>query len=173
MYKIRVTHPKDAPKLPAIERSASLVFLAIPDLAWIAEDDVQSVNDHLKLIAEGYSIVAVDKQDNPVGFLNAEVQGAILHIWELSVAQPFQCQGIGHRLIQHTIKAAKQQGLSAITLTTFTDIAWNRPFYEKQGFHIVSETVLSTHLQNVFACESVYGLPRERRCAMQLRLDDK
>ena len=172
MYEIRESRPADAALLPAIERSAGQVFLTIPDLAWIADDDIQSVDMHLKLISDGYSLVAVNGQDVPVGFLNAERQGNALHILELSVGLTFQGQSIGSMLVRRAIADAKRQGLSAITLTTFRNVAWNRPFYEKLGFRTVNEIDLPLYLQSILDCEVRSGLLREERCAMRLALEE-
>ena len=57
--KIRKARAADAAALPDIERSSGKAFLSLSDLAWIAGDDVQSVERHLELIANGYAGVAV------------------------------------------------------------------------------------------------------------------
>jgi len=81
-FQIRQTKPADAPFLPAVERSAGEVFRAIPSLAWIADDDDQSVETHLAQITVGTSWVATDDADVPIGFLIGEVFDRELHIEE-------------------------------------------------------------------------------------------
>jgi len=170
MYSIRVSRSEDAVLLPAIERSAGQAFLAIADLAYIVTGEVQSVDDHLQLIAEGYSVVAVNEDDQPIGFINGERQDGALHIWELAVALEYQKAGIGRALIAHSIEVAKSQGLTAVTLTTFKDVSWNQPFYQRLGFQLFNSDEIPLRLQQILACEVVHGLPGERRCAMQYSL---
>lgn len=170
LFVIRKAKPADAKLLPAIERSAGKAFLALPDLAWIADDDVQSVDRHIELIVGGASWVAVDQHDQPIGFLNAEKLEASLHIWELAVQHEFQGQGIGRGLIEHVIETARSEGAAALTLTTFREVAWNQPFYERLGFHTLDADTMPTELQTLLDNEVANGLPGEKRCAMMLLL---
>lgn len=50
---IRVAEFDDASRLPAIERSADEVFRTTSDLAWIADDDVMSEDEHRQRISLG------------------------------------------------------------------------------------------------------------------------
>ncbi|WP_255448407.1 GNAT family N-acetyltransferase [Telmatospirillum sp. J64-1] len=170
MVRIRKARPADAERLPEVERSAGKAFLAIADLAWIADDEVQSAERHLELIAGGFSWVAFDGEDVPVGFLSAEKCGNRLHLWELAVAQRHQGQGIGRRLLQQAVEAARSDSLEAVTLSTFRDVPWNRPFYERLGFRTLEAGEMPAALQAVLDEEVARGLPGERRCAMMLAL---
>ncbi|MBW8907503.1 MAG: hypothetical protein JF620_00445, partial [Mesorhizobium sp.] len=53
MTTIRPARPDDAEALPAIEQSAGLAFRAIPELAWLADGDNASPEQHRALIAGG------------------------------------------------------------------------------------------------------------------------
>jgi predicted N-acetyltransferase YhbS len=170
MIVIRPARPSDAARLPAVERSAGRAFAVLPDLAWIADDDVLSETRHLELIATGDTRVAVDEDDLPVGFAAAEEIDGAFHLWELSVRHDLQGRGIGRRLVAATVAAARRRGLAAVTLTTFVDVAWNRPFYERQGFRVVDECDLSVRLRAVLDAEVAAGLVRTSRCAMIHRL---
>lgn len=88
------TAPEDAQRLPDVERSAGRAFLTIPDLAWIAEDDVQSVDRRLELIAGGYAWTALENGAIG-GFFSTEKMDNALHIWELAVHSDFQGRGSG------------------------------------------------------------------------------
>ncbi|KAJ5602519.1 GCN5- N-acetyltransferase [Penicillium hordei] len=61
---IRQAKAKDAPLLPAVERSAAQAFLQFTDLAWLATGDVQSVKQHLEFIRRGLERVAVDAEES-------------------------------------------------------------------------------------------------------------
>lgn len=167
MTRIRPTREDEAEILPGIERSAGRLFLQIPELAWIADDDVQSVEDHLKAIAQGASWVAVDDGGAPMGFLSAEVVDDELHIWELAVRYPSQGSGLGRALVSEALAAARQRGLAAVTLTTFRDLSWNEPFYQRLGFKTLDPGQAGERLNMILRTEADRGIPIERRCAMR------
>jgi ribosomal protein S18 acetylase RimI-like enzyme len=96
---IRLATKRDAKFLPDIERSAGAAFLSIPELAWIASDDVQSEEQHLALIENGGAWVAANARDAPVGFLNGERRGGAFHILEISISSQLQGRGLGRLLI--------------------------------------------------------------------------
>jgi GNAT superfamily N-acetyltransferase len=162
---IRLARPADAQALPEIERDAGRNFLAIPDLAWIASDNVTSAEDHLSRVAGATVWVAEDAETGVVGFLNAEAIGEDLHIWEVAVRGDFQQRGIGACLIDAAFDHARAAGLAAVTLTTFRDVAWNAPFYARNGFAIVEGDGLDDRLAGLLRQEADWGMPR--RCAMR------
>ncbi len=168
--RIRLARPADAERLPAIERSAAEAFRALPELAWIAGREVDTVGDHLAAMERGPVWLAVDKGDVPLGFVSSEVVGDRLHVRELSVQQASQRQGLGRALMEHATHQARDRGLAALTLTTFRDVAWNGPFYRRLGFEEVAPHDLSPDLAQILAHEVVRGLPGDQRCAMRLTL---
>ena len=166
---IRIARTEDAALLPVIERAAGTRFRTLPDLAWIADGEPMSAEAHGRLITQGTCWIAED-DGAPVGFLAAERAGPELHIVELSVLPVRQGQGIGRALIDAAFKRADNDGLTAVTLTTFRDVPWNAPFYARIGFGEVPPMALSARLAAIRAEESRHGLPAERRCAMRYPL---
>lgn len=170
MITVRPARPDDAEALPAIEQSAGLAFRAIPGLAWLADEDNASPEQHRALIAQGACWVAVNARDEPLGFLSAAIEGDALHIWELDVHLDWQGRGIGRALLQQAVDDTRRRGLAAITLTTFRDVAWNAPFYRKSGFEILKGAETDDRLTGLLKTEAARGLPAKRRCAMRLDL---
>lgn len=167
---IRLAVAEDVAFLPAIERSAGQSFLAIPELAWLAQDDVTSEGDHRSRICAGATWVSeVDAQI--VGFLSAEASEEALHVWELAVHFDRQNKGIGRALVMQAIGYARSAGLSSVTLTTFITVPWNAPFYSSVGFGIVRPENLSPRLVSILNEEQENGLPPDLRCAMVLELE--
>lgn len=164
---VRVTAEADVGRLPAVERSAADAFRSIADLAWIADDRVMSVDEHHRFVQSGTAWVAV-ADDGPVGFICCETMGAELHVWELAVQTDWQQQGIGRRLMEAAIAHARAADLSRLTLTTFRDVPWNEPFYQRLGFDTVDRPESEARLGELVAGETARGLPR--RCAMVLPL---
>ncbi len=166
IYEIRPAMPEDAALVPAIEQSAGDLFRSHPDLAWIADGDVQSEQRHIDLIAHGAAWVALDADGFPVAFLNGELIGRSFHIWEMSVHRDHQRQGLGSKLVGHAYDYALAKGYLALTLTTFRQVDWNDVFYSRLGFQLVEGGQLSDKLSQILADEATAGLPAGRRCAM-------
>jgi GNAT superfamily N-acetyltransferase len=167
--EVRPTRPDDVRHLPGVERSAAKSFLAIPELSWIAGDEVMPEQAHDRYRAAGTSWVAA-AVGPPVGFLCAEAAGDALHIWEIAVHEDWQGRGLGRRLVAAATAFARTTELIAVTLTTFRDVPWNEPFYGRLGFHTLAPAELGQRLEAILAGEARRGLPGERRCAMRLAL---
>lgn len=166
---VRLARIDEAESLPAVERSAGEAFRAIPDLAWIADDDVLSADAHSAAIAAGTAWIAADG-DVAVGFLTAEPAGDALHILELAVRFDRQRRGLGRRLIDAAADHARALGLTVLTLTTFRDVPWNGPYYARLGFTIIDERNLNPRLAAIVTEEEARGMPQGSRCAMRWAL---
>ena len=161
----------DAARLPDVEFSAGQAFRSIPELAWIADDNVQVPETHISLMERGVAWVAVDGSDTPIGFINGEPLDGYLHIWEMSVNQDQQGKGIGRALMDQAKEHAKRSGYKGLTLTTFRNVPWNDRFYMSTGFTVLQSTEVSSALMKVLQEEVQAGLPGERRCAMRLEFE--
>ena len=164
-WSLRLARPEDADHLPAIERAAGQLFADDPDLAEIDFDEVWTRAEHRKLIAKGHCLTAF-VGDEIAGFLTAEPFRRELHIWEMSVHPARQRCGIGAGLLRACMIDARNSGFSALTLTTFRDIAWNGPFYKRLGFAEITDFETHQRLADALAEEVEDGLPQARRCAM-------
>jgi GNAT superfamily N-acetyltransferase len=171
---IRHADAEDAPDLPAIERSAGQTFKSIPELAFIAEDAVMSVREHLAMIKSGVVLVAqaLDGDDigSLVGFVACSQRSDDLHVHEMSVHVTRQGQGIGRALLSAALEHGLEIGAKRATLTTFRDLAWNERFYASMGFETLAPDRLDPRLRDLLAAEAKRGLPPEQRCAMALVL---
>ncbi|WP_394764211.1 GNAT family N-acetyltransferase [Phenylobacterium sp.] len=167
---VRPALESDASLLPDVERSAGEVFRDVPALAWIADDEVQSEEQHRVYARAGNSWVAVDEGDRPLGFLSAEPCGEELHIWELAVRRDQQGRGAGRALFEACLRYARLRDLTAITLTTFRGLPWNEELYHRWGFETLVEENTGGRLADILSDEREHGLPSEQRCAMRLVL---
>lgn len=163
---IRPACPADAALLPAIETSAGHLFRTIPGLEWIADDGVLPEATHRRLIAQGTVWVAQTPAGRLCGFLDAEVFGDELHLWELAVDADHQQMGIGKGLVREACRHASAAGLAAVTLTTFRDVPWNAPWYARLGFRHEAASP-DSRLAGVLRDEASHGLPAQRRVAMR------
>ena len=167
---VRRAEIRDASRLPAVERSAAQAFLEHPHLAWVADDSVQTVEQHMKLIESEVAWVAVDRDDAPIAFLNGNSTNGNLHIREVSVHLDHQRKGIGRALMGAAKQWAVENSCSTITLTTFRNIPWNEGFYKSLGFRTLKSSEVTPSLDTIMKDEADSGLPIEQRCAMCLRL---
>lgn len=164
---VRPTRPGDVTALPTIERAAGERFRDVPALAWLADGEVISAEQHLEYVERGLSWLAL-ANDRPVGFILAEAHPSSLFIVELSVDRDWQGKGIGRQLIARAVDHARTLGLASLTLTTFRDVPWNAPFYARLGFEKM--TTLTPELRQKREEETAHGLAYNARCAMRLPL---
>jgi len=165
-WLIRVAAREDARALPPIEFSASRRFLEIPDLALLPDDDYMPIEAHQRYIVQGTEWIAVNESQELFGFLAAEIVNRDLHLWELAVRGDVQSRGIGRQLIQAAQTFARERHLESLTLTTFSDVPWNAPWYSRLGFEM---SVGDRRLTALVRAEIERGLPR--RCAMRRMVD--
>ena len=153
---IRLAQPAELPYLQEIENAAGESFrdIGMPE---IADDDPMS----LEALAEHEVRVAVGEEGVPVAFVAiSDVDGAI-HIHEAAVHPSHARQGIGAALIEHVRRSGR-----AVTLTTFRDVPWNQPYYERLGFRVVTD--VSPGLAEIMRGEASRGLDPANRVAMVL-----
>ncbi|MGH9060644.1 MAG: GNAT family N-acetyltransferase, partial [Acidimicrobiales bacterium] len=88
------------------------------------------------------------------------------HIEQVSVDPAHAGSGLGRDLIDHASAWAGAHGFAELTLTTFTDVVWNGPYYERLGFRRIPEDRLGPGLAEIRRRESAAGLDRWPRAAM-------
>lgn len=70
----------------------------------------------------------------PVAFVRVDDVDGLAHVDELAVIPRRMRQGIGGRLLERACEWARDHDYPAITLITYADVPWNRPFYAAHGF---------------------------------------
>ena len=164
-FSIRLARVEDAAFLPDIELAAGKLFLGIEGLAGVAGMHAIPEERQRAMIGKGHSLVA-ESANRLVGFVSTEPFRRELHIREFSVHPDMQRKGVGSVLLRAVGIDAGNSGFAALTLTTFTDVPWNAPFYARHGFEEVSDLDAHPRLKADIEQEVAHGLPRERRCAM-------
>ncbi|MBV8690451.1 MAG: GNAT family N-acetyltransferase, partial [Actinobacteria bacterium] len=101
------------------------------------------------------------------GFVLAEEVDGCGHIEELAVSSAHGGRGLGTALIDAVVQWAATNGMPALTLTTFIDVPWNRPFYERRGFRVLADDEITAGLRAKVLEEEGYGLPAEIRVVMR------
>jgi GNAT superfamily N-acetyltransferase len=129
-HPIRVARPDEYDALRAVEDSGDAMFLDVGIGPFAAPEE----DDHLESAA-----VVLAAGDPPVGFACVDVVDGAAHLWQLSVLPSAGRRGLGTALVEAVCGWAAEQGLAAVTLTTFRDVPWNGPFYRRHGFRELAE----------------------------------
>ena len=104
------------------------------------------------------------------------VGGSGLHLEQIAVCPDAMRQGIGRMLIRAAMGVALDRGARELTLMTYADVAWNGPWYAREGFVPVtpeSHPERWAALSPLRASEERMGLARAgRRTGMVAQLED-
>jgi len=117
---------------------------------------------------EGRLWVALDPAGGPIGFALAGTDDDTAHLLELAVHPDHGRRGVGRQLVEVVVAWARDRGRRAVVLTTFAEVPWNAPFYERLGFRRLEATELSPTLARTLREEEAEGL--HGRVAMRLDL---
>lgn len=166
---IRAATGDDLPILQDIERAAGKPFAEVGMTA-VADDDPPALDTLREFLEDGRAWVWADSTDHPVGYLIVGVVDGCAHIEQVSVHPDHRGARIGKQLIEHAAAWAKTQGLQAITLTTFTEVPWNGPYYERLGFRYLAPATETPGLRELRAGEATNGLDRWPRACMRAEL---
>jgi GNAT superfamily N-acetyltransferase len=163
---IRPTRSADLPVIQQIELAAGELFRTI-GMADIADHPVPTVEVLTAYQRAGHSWVAVDHTDRPVAFVLVRLVDGAAHIEQVSIDPAHAHRRIGRDLIDHVEAWATGLGLRpALTLTTFRDVQWNGPYYERLGFSVLAPSDRGPELASLMADEAAHGLDPAQRIAM-------
>ena len=168
-YQIRLAKFHELSLLNDIEQSASTIF---QNTKYALETNQECLSLELCQQQQSKNLiwVAVDEQKQLVGFAVILIVDNLAHLHELSVTPQHGRKGIGSKLVKEIINWAKQANFKAITLSTFSDIPWNAPFYKKLGFDKIKEEEIGQELKIIRLKEAELGLPIEDRILMILKI---
>jgi GNAT superfamily N-acetyltransferase len=117
-------------------------------------------------IEAGRTLVAVTGEDEPVGFAVLTLVDGGPHLHQLSVRRSWMRRGIGRALVEHVVASIGHQDLS---LTTYADLPWNRPVYERMGFVCLDAASCGEEMRQILAEERATLPAPGQRVAMVRR----
>ncbi len=164
-YRIIHARERDVSYLPAIELAAAQLLAS-----HLQESELNDTTplEHLSRAQTGGRLWVAAADDVPVGFAYVELlPSGAPHLEEIDVHPSHGRRGLGRLLIGAVCAWTLRQGHGSITLTTFRDVPFNQPFYERCGFEEVPASTLSTELVAIFAAEARRGLDPEKRLVMR------
>jgi GNAT superfamily N-acetyltransferase len=150
--------------LRRLEVSAGQAFARI-GMDRVAGDEALPADEMLSFVRDGRAWVTVDDDDRPIAYLLALWVDGVAHIEQVSVDPAHAGHGLGAALIEHAADWARAHGSPALTLTTFADVPWNAPYYERLGFRPLTE--LTPGLRAIRDEEAAHGLDEWPRIAMR------
>ena len=167
-YTIASAREHDLGKLSAIERAAAMQF---PDHLITPKERVSVVplSQLVEARENGRLWVALTWEQQPVGFIIVALEADAGFIVEVDVLPDHQGRGLGRALIQEVVDWAREKGLHRVTLTTFSDVPWNAPFYERLGFCRIDRNQLTKDFTRKLDDEERRGL--RGRVAMELLIE--
>ena len=170
---IRIGLTADIDILAGIDHDACTLFVrAGLDLDLPTEHEVTLAERErwLTCLAAGTVLIAVDRTGADVGFAAVGLRDAEQFLDQLSVRVSSMGQGIGTALLRASMRMAMNRGGQALWLTTYNHLSWNRPYYERHGFVLVSPEQCGEELRSELAFER-RCLPRpEQRVVMRKNL---
>ena len=161
---LRPLRTHDIARVQQIEREAGQAFREV-GLPAIADDDPYDVDELEAYIASGRGWVIEDEPDHPLGYVVVDVLDGAAHVEQVSVDPTASGRRLGRALLDHVAQWARTEGLAGVTLTTFRDVPWNAPYYERLGYRVLAEHELGSELVGRRDHEAFEGLdPRLRVC---------
>jgi GNAT superfamily N-acetyltransferase len=169
-YTLRRALHEELPALPDIEHLAAQQFRqsSQPYAADLPAQSLEQLHEHQR---KGNVWVAVSKDGIVAAFALCKPVDGDLFIVEADVHPAHARQGLGAALFGLLEHLARAEGYPALLLTTFRDIPWNAPYYERLGFRLLRNDELGPGLRAVRAEETQLGLPPDSRVCMRRVLD--
>jgi|SRR4051812_13144869 GNAT superfamily N-acetyltransferase len=162
---IRAARDRDVAGMIAVEAVAGRMFAEV-GMDFVAEDDPGTVEELLPYVRDGRAWVVDGDDGVPAAYLIADWVDGNVHVEQVSVDPRYAGRRIGASLVEHVAQWARERGAPALTLTTYTEVAWNGPYYERLGFRRLTDAELTPGLRRIRAAEAAHGLDRWPRAGM-------
>lgn len=168
--RVRRATAADVGAMQGIEVRAGRAFaeVGLPDVAGDEPMAAAVLEGHA---ADGRCAVVVGDDDRPQGYVVVDRVDAHAHVEQVSVDPDHQGRGLGRLLITWVEDWARADGRRGITLTTFRDVPWNAPLYERLGFRTLAPDEIGPGLTTVVSTEAAHGLDPATRVCMLKHLD--
>ena len=126
----------------------------------VAEDEPPTVEQLRGFAEHGRAWVSIDADDCPIGYLLADIVDGNAHLEQVSVRADHMRRGIGRGLVERLVVWSREYGLPAVTLTTYVEVPWNGPYYERCGFRFLAPGEETPGLRKIRAAEIAHGFDK-------------
>ena len=162
---IRAAAAEDLPVLRDIEWAAGDAFRDL-GMHQVADDPPPAIEILRRFQRDGRAWVFVDAADRPVAYLLVEAVDGRAHVEQVSVHPAHAHNGIGRQLIDRADSWAAEHELPGLTLTTYVQVPWNGPYYQRLGFRYLNDEEISEGLRAIREEEAASGLDKWPRGVM-------
>jgi ribosomal protein S18 acetylase RimI-like enzyme len=164
---VRLARAEEIEVVQAVAVAAGRRFAEIDDprIARCAGDPPPATEVLLAAVAEQRLWLA-EADGTVVGFLLVVDLPRAVHVEEVSVLPGHQGRGHGATLLDAASARARAREVPDVTLTTFADVPFNRPWYERRGFRVLDEHELDDALIVIRSQEAAHGLDPALRVVM-------
>lgn len=163
---IRFAQADDLPALREVERAAGAPFRNL-GMDAVADDEPPSIEDLAAYQRACRAWVVADEQDHPVAYLLVDIVDGYAHIEQVSVHPSHARQGLGRQLIDTAADWAERHELAGMTLTTYVEVPWNAPYYQRLGFRPLADHEMTPGLRALREHEAAKGLDAWPRITMR------
>lgn len=158
-YTLRLAAVDDLSALRAVELDAARRFSGTGLLNEAQAESAMSP-EHLTELINNQQVWVVCHGSNVVGFAAACVlDDGVALLDEIDVVEGHGRKGLGKQLIDAVIDWARGRGFSEVILSTFAEVPWNAPYYERCGFKTVPSEGFSADMVRLRKVEESIGLP--------------
>lgn len=167
-YQVRRARANEVERLIFIEDAAGVQYGAqgiASDLPGLSPAQLESA------IERGHVWVLATPDDEAQAFALVQPRPHALHLREIDVHPDHARRRLGQRLLVTVREHAQQLGLPAITLTTFRDVPFNGPLYERYGFERLARPDQPAWLRAIRDEEDAGPLGQWPRIAMRMVVD--
>ena len=166
---IRTASLSDIPVMQSLEVDAARLYGTMAGYEFCTQLPPRSQAEHLRVQENGAAWLA-GLGGKVIGFLLVLPVDGRAHVLEAATEYGSQGKGIGRRLFAEFHSWAANVGYSEATLTTYRDVPWNAPFYERIGYQIIAVDARRPELMAIRAEEAAAGFERAARVAMEQTL---
>ncbi len=162
VIRIRGAQRDDLDEIVRVERAANSLYAA-----YGLAEHIDALSTPRDIVAEGIDAglawVAVDDADaSLVGFVLAHACDRDVHLDEIDVVPSRVRRGLGTRLLDTVIEAARARGAERMTLLTVDFVPWTLGFYAHHGFRVLAASELDARLAEVLAIDARDVPPSQR-----------
>ncbi|WP_227317485.1 GNAT family N-acetyltransferase [Cedecea davisae] len=167
---LRASTTGDIEALQQVEAAAARRFLGVPELVFLAQAGVTDAGTHRRAIEQSLSWLVAGSDGRIRGFCYCQPHQGSLYLAEISTHPDFQRTGVGRTLLEAVFDSARRLSAKEVTLTTYQDVPWNAPWYQRHGFERIETLELSAELAECLRHQQDEGLMVLPRCAMRYLL---
>ncbi|MFO0618308.1 MAG: GNAT family N-acetyltransferase [Polyangiaceae bacterium] len=142
MFVLRPAHSHELETAVAIDDDACRALADVDErLAFDLPDDhpffVAEAERWRASFDRGLAVFACDAEGTPVGLMVYDVIDGRPYLEQVSVLRAWMRRGVGRALVERAIAWSEREG--ELWLTTYAEVPFNRPWYERLGFVVARD----------------------------------